>query len=65
MQYEPHSGATLIPDWVIPVSYKQSLTLTPSFVYPKLERASLVARAKILNTESKVKYFKSQLEFSD
>lgn len=62
MQYELHSGTTLIPE-VIPVSYKQSLTL--SFVYPKLERLSLVARAKILNPESKGKYFKSQLEFSD
>ena len=38
---------------------------TLSFVYPKLERLSLVARAKILNPESKGKYFKSQLQFSD
>ena len=59
MQYELHSGTTLIPE-VIPVSYKQSLTL--SFVYPKLERPSLVARANILN-KSKGKYFKSPIKW--
>ena len=60
MQYELHSGTTLIPD-VIPVSYKESLTLR--FVYPKLERPSLVACAKILNTETKGKYFKSRINW--